>query len=167
MKTVRSGSHLYFYLVENLRMDGRNVQRIIRPLSARQARSFGYRNSGAYSDLNAVLRLPVADALSNHSHEHHVVVKIWGEVGSARTVVHPRQVTLEPGQIPVVKFRLPMPAASRPALVISIYSSVSGHELSTRVLNTDVQTSTKSEVISETSGKRGTPAKTKATEASS
>jgi hypothetical protein len=74
---------------------------------------------------------------------------------------------LEPGEIPVVKFRLPMPVASRPALAIAIYSSCSGHELNTRVLNKDVQTGTKSEVISETSGKGGTPAKVKASEINS
>jgi hypothetical protein len=131
VKTIRSGSKTYLYLAERLRLDGRVVQRIIRPLSADEARLFGYRNQGTYGALSGVLRLPIAQALSDHSHEHIVQVRILCEAGSPKSVIYPSRVSLEQaGRVPVAEFHLTIPKASRPVLSISVRSSYSRDELS-------------------------------------
>jgi hypothetical protein len=131
VKTARSGSKVYYYLAERLRLDGKIVQRIIRPLSADEATLFGYRNQATYSALSSVLRLPIAQALSDHSHEHVVQVRILCAVGSPKSVIYPSRVSLEQaGRVPFVEFHLTIPKASRPVLSISVRSSYSRDELS-------------------------------------
>ena len=131
VKTARSGSKVYYYLAERLRLNGRVVQRIIRPLSADEATLFGYRNQATYSALSSVLRLPIAAALSDHSHEHVVQVRILCETGSPKSVIYPSRVSLEQtGRVPFVEFHLKIPKTSRPVLSISVRSSYSRDELS-------------------------------------
>ena len=131
IKTARSGNKVYYYLAERLRMNGKIVQRIIRPLSPDQATLFGYRNQATYSALSSVLRLPVSQALSDHSHEHVVQVRILCEVGSTKSVIYPSRVSLEQtGRVPFVEFHLKIPKTSRAVLSISVRSSYSRDELS-------------------------------------
>jgi hypothetical protein len=131
IKTARSGNKVYYYLAERLRMNDKVVQRIIRPLSANEATLFGYRNQATYAALSTVLRLPISQALSDHTHEHIVQVKILCESGSPKGVIYPSRVSLEQaGRVPVAEFHLTIPKSSRPVLSISVRSSYSRDELS-------------------------------------
>ena len=131
IKTARSGNKVYYYLAERLHLNGKVVQRIIRPLSPDQATLFGYRKQATYSALSSVLRLPISQVLADHSHEQVVQVRILCETGSPKSVIYPSRVSLEQtGRVPFVEFHLKIPKASRPVLSISVRSSYSRDELS-------------------------------------
>jgi hypothetical protein len=142
-------------------VNNRTIQRIVRPLSEEQASVLGFRALGTYDALSAVLRLPLSGALSSRSNEHAVVMEVWAELDSGKTVL-PCEVVFEPHEIPAVRFRLPIPAASKPvALAIAIRSSPTGHEFDASVRSAEPRTSAArpSDVISEELGKSTMPDK--------
>lgn len=158
VKTVRTGDKCYYYLAERALVNGRAKQRIVRSLTEEQASLLGFRALGTYDALSAVLRLPLSGALSSRSNEHAVVMEVWAELDSGKTVL-PCQVIFEPREIPAVRFRLPIPAASKPvALAIAIHSSPTGHEFSTSVRSPETNTSTvRSDAVSQNLSKNATP----------
>jgi hypothetical protein len=163
VKTVHGKNKLYFYLAEHSYVDGREVQKIIRPLTPGQARLLSFREAGAYDTFSTVLRLPVSEALACHPHEHTIQVRIWGQVESPKTLICPSRVTLEQaGQVPVAEFRLRIPATPQAVLSIAVTSSCSVDELNKTNIEQDAQTdAVKTEVISENSSKNETPAKSR------
>jgi hypothetical protein len=153
VKTVHGKSRLYFYLAKNSYIDGKAVQKIIRPLTREQARLLSFREVGSYGCVSTVLRLPIAEALSAHPHEHTIQVRIWGQVGNPRTLICPSRVTLEQaGQVPVAEFHLPIPATPQAVLSIAVTSSCSVDELNKSNLEQDAQTNAvKNDVVSDSS----------------
>jgi hypothetical protein len=153
VKTVHGKNKLYFYLAEHSYVDGRAVQKIIRPLTPGQARLLSFREAGAYDTFSTVLRLPVSEALSGHPHEHTIQVRIWGQVESPKTLICPSRVTLEQaGQVPVAEFRLRIPATPQAVLSIAVTSSCSLDEPNKTNIEQDTQTdAVKTDVVSESS----------------
>lgn len=161
MKTIKSGDKVYYYLAERVRVNNRTKQRIVRSLTEEQASLLGFRALGTYDALSVVLRLPLSGALSSRSNEHAVVMEVWAELDSGKVVL-PSQVTFEPREIPAVRFRLPIPAASKPvALAIAMHSSPTSHEFSVSVRSPLPQTSTarSSDVTTENLSKNAIPDK--------
>lgn len=161
VKTVHGKNKLYFYLAEHSHIDGKAVQKIIRPLTPEQARLLSFREAGSYDSFSTVLRLPISEALSGHSHAHTIQVRIWGQIENANTLICPSRVALEQaGQMPVAEFLVPIPATSRAVLSIAVASSCSIDELNSTNVKQDAQTDTvKTGVISESSKKTETSEK--------
>jgi len=158
VRTVRSGNRLYHYLVERMRVNGRTIERIIRPLSDEQANLLGHRITGTYDAVTAVFRLPLCGALLTRLHEHNVVMEVWAELDSGKTVV-PVQVIFEPAEIPSTRFRFLMPAASKPvAIAIALRSSQTGNELNASPRSPETNT-VRSDAVSQNLGKKAIPDK--------
>ena len=116
-------------MVERMRVNDRTIERIIRPLNEEQANLLGRRITGTYDAVSAVFRLPLCGALLTRLHEHNIVMEVWAELDSGKTVL-PCQVIFEPAEIPSTRFRFLMPAASKPvAIAIALRSSQTGNEL--------------------------------------